>query len=57
MLVLKCPRHPRYTGEQSPRASCLICIGLWKVRLQAEYNHVTVVVTSRRRVKVEEAHD
>lgn len=47
MLVLKCPKHPRYTGQQSPRCACYPCQTLHELRLRAALNHVTVVTKSK----------
>ena len=42
MLTLKCKKHPRYTGKESPRAGCNQCYWLYIVRVQAEINRVEV---------------
>lgn len=40
MLTLRCRKHPRYTGKESPKASCPQCMFLWQVRQDAAINHV-----------------
>lgn len=42
-LKLKCPRHSRYSGTDSPRASCEACMFIYQTRLKAEMNRVQVV--------------
>jgi hypothetical protein len=33
---LRCQRHPRYNGRTSPKASCLSCMTIWRVRRELE---------------------
>ena len=35
MVVIKCPKHPRYTAQISPRAACQPCITLYNLKLRA----------------------
>ena len=48
MLVIKCPKHPRYNGTISPRASCPMCIQLHVVRLNAIADRLVVVERPRK---------
>ena len=48
MLILKCPKHPRYTGDRSPRAACQICIALWNLRIKAERDRIAIVQRTRK---------
>lgn len=43
MLKLRCKRHPRYTGERSPRASCDPCKFLYEVRLRSIVERIEIV--------------
>jgi hypothetical protein len=43
MLRVQCKKHPRYTGERSPRASCEQCLTLHKLRLAAIEDRLTIV--------------
>lgn len=43
MLKLKCPKHPRYSGAESPRCSCAPCQIIQRLRLEAETNRLEVV--------------
>jgi hypothetical protein len=54
MLKLKCRKHPRYTGLQSPRASCPPCYELHVIRNQAFANRLEVVEPVK---KVEETQE
>lgn len=47
MLKLKCPKHPRFAGKTSPRASCPVCIELYQLRLRAIREHVVVVEATK----------
>jgi len=56
MLVLKCPKHPRYNGTVSPRAACDPCIALWEIRMKAEVRRV-IVVEKKAKVQNERVKD
>lgn len=43
MLKLRCKRHPRYTGERIPRASCDECMDLYTLRLKAISSRLEIV--------------
>ena len=43
MLKLRCKRHPRYSGVQSPRAGCEGCVYLWEVRNKAFERRLEIV--------------
>jgi hypothetical protein len=43
MLKLKCAKHPRYAGKESPRAACHPCQVLYDVRIRAFEAHLKVV--------------
>jgi len=43
MLKIKCPRHPRYNGKLSPRASCPFCLAIHTLRLRAITDRLIVV--------------
>ena len=34
-LKIQCPKHKRYNGIKSPRASCIQCQSIYSIRLQA----------------------
>lgn len=55
MLHIRCAKHPRYNGRQSPRAGCWTCIALWEIRLKALKGHVEIVESHHP--AVQEAHD
>jgi hypothetical protein len=42
-LKIRCPRHPRYSGRRSPRASCQGCIELYNIRLKAQMLRLEIV--------------
>ncbi len=42
MLTLKCPKHPYYTGQRSPKASCDQCQVIELIRIRAEAAKVEV---------------
>jgi len=43
MIILRCPKHPRYKGMIDPRANCEECIALRRLRIAAEMNRLTVM--------------
>lgn len=51
MLRLKCPKHPKYDGLQSPRASCQICISLWNLRFKAVLGGAVLVFKHKGKEK------
>jgi len=53
---LKCERHPRYNGRASPKASCVFCMTIWRLRRQLEdAGRVFNVPTVRERPRITEA--
>ena len=50
VLKLRCKRHPRYSGVQSPKASCEGCIYLWEVRQKAFERRLEVVESKKRSI-------
>ena len=46
MLKLKCKKHPKYSGQMAPRASCEPCQYIFNARALAYTNHVVVVAAS-----------
>lgn len=34
MIRLRCPKHPYYSGQKPPRASCEYCIAMWEIVLK-----------------------
>jgi hypothetical protein len=52
---LKCAKHPHYNGRASPKASCLSCMTIWRLRRELEdAGHVFNVPTVRERPRVAE---
>jgi hypothetical protein len=49
MLKLKCKKHPKYSGQVAPRASCSPCQYIFNARVLAYQNHVIVVVPQPKR--------
>jgi len=52
MLTLKCPRHPRYNGKESPRASCQQCLFIYHARRDAAINRVQTERSEEGKTKV-----
>lgn len=42
MLKIFCPKHPRYTGQTSPRCSCEQCQALAVIRTTAALEHLGI---------------
>jgi hypothetical protein len=55
MLKLKCNRHPKYSGNKSPRASCEACVALYRIRLDAIRDRVQVVTNVKTVKEAQEA--
>lgn len=52
MLTLRCRKHPRYNGKESPRASCLQCLFIYHARRDAQLNHVQTERSEEGKTKV-----
>jgi len=55
MLKIRCKKHPRFSGVQSPKASCEACIYLWEVRNKAFERRLEVVEPVRKTDQKEES--
>ena len=42
MLKIFCPKHPRYTGQISPRANCDFCMEVFIIRGKAEFQRLGI---------------
>ena len=52
MLKIRCPKHPRYNGLISPRASCEPCMKLYRIRLECLVNRIEIVDKDRPKENV-----